>query len=209
VRLGVFGGTFDPPHLGHLAVAEEARAVLGLERVLFIPAAVPPHKQAADVSAAAVRLELVRAAVAGNPGFAVSDLELRRGGPSFTADTLERIQREHGGAELFCLVGSDSAVQLDTWHDPPRLYRLATFVAMVRPGWPRERLDEWLDRQPAGLRPRLLALEVPALDIAASDLRRRMREGRPIRYLVPDAVRAVIDARGLYREGGGAVAGDR
>lgn len=207
MRLGIFGGTFDPIHVGHLAIAEEARVRLGLERVVFVPAAVPPHKAGWEVAPVADRLEMVRRATAGNPGFEVDDLETRRSGPSFTADTLEAFARREPGAELLYLLGSDSVLDLDGWHDPPRLFRLATFVALVRPGWPAERIEAWRARHPADGRPRLLTLQVPGLEIASRDLRRRVAAGEPIRYLVPDAVRDWIAHRGLYvrAETGGAV----
>jgi len=203
VRVGVFGGTFDPPHLGHLIIAEEAREALGLQRVLFVPARLPPHK--APVGPAAARLELCRAAVAGHPAFEACDLELRRAGPSYTVDTLAALGGEDPATELFCLLGSDSAVELHTWHDPSRLYALATFVALVRPGWPRERIGAWLQGQHP--RPRLQVLAVPGIGIASSLVRERVAAGRSIRYLVPEPVRALIEAHGLYREGGGRPAG--
>lgn len=201
VRLGVFGGTFDPIHLGHLVIAEEARLRLGLDRVIFVPAAVPPHKSGWELAPVEDRLEMVRLATAGHAGFGVDDLELRRPGPSYTADTLEAFACREPGAELFCLLGSDSVLELDTWHDPPRLFRLATFVALLRPGWPAERIEAWLAGRPAGPCPRLLTVRVPALEIAARDLRRRAADGESLRYLVPEPVRAHIVRRGLYQAG--------
>jgi nicotinate (nicotinamide) nucleotide adenylyltransferase len=201
VRLGVFGGSFDPIHIGHLAVAEEARARLGLDRVLFVPARLPPHKPDAVLAPAEDRLAMVRAAIGDHPGFAVSDLELRRAGPSYTVDTLQALRAAEPAAELFCLVGSDSAVELHTWRDPPRLYALATFVVLLRPGWPAERLQAWLEAQPPQARPRLLPLEVPQFGVASREVRRRVRAGETIRYLVPEPVRLLIERRGLYRDG--------
>ncbi len=201
MRLGVFGGSFDPPHLGHLSVAEQAREALELDLVLFVPAPRPPHKPDARLSAVQDRLEMVRAAVAGNPAFAASDAEAGRPGPSFTADTLAAVGRAHPGAELFCLVGSDTAVELHTWHDRRRLFAAATFGVLLRPGWPEERLAAWLEAQPADLRPRFSVVRVPGLDISATAVRGRVAAGRTIRYLVPEPVRALIAARGLYREG--------
>jgi nicotinate-nucleotide adenylyltransferase len=201
VRLALFGGSFDPPHLGHLAVAEAAREALALDRVLFCPAPRPPHKPGVRLGAVEDRLDMLRAAVADNPAFAASDAEARRPGPSYTVDTLSLLAREHPGAELFCLVGSDTAVQLETWHDPPRLFAAATFAVLLRPGWPEERVAAWLRAQPPGLRPRLVIVPVPGLDIRATDVRRRVAAGRSIRYLVPEPVRAIVLARGLYGEG--------
>lgn len=201
MRLGVFGGTFDPPHVGHLVIAEQARVQLALDRVLFVPAGRPPHKDSAGVSPAEVRLEMVRAAVADNPAFAVSDIELRRSGPSFTVDTLASLRDEYSGAEMFCLVGSDTAVQLHTWHNPPRLYAMVTFAVLMRPGWPRGELDAWRAAQPVGARPRFHIVQVPLLDVASRDLRLKVAGGQSVRYLVPEPVRAVIERSRLYREG--------
>lgn len=202
MRLGLFGGTFDPVHVGHLAIAEAARSHLGLDRVVFIPAGQPPHKDPADVSAAADRLAMVRAAIADNPGFAVSDLEIRRPGRSFAVDTLAAFASAEPEAERHWLLGSDSVTELHTWHDPARLFDLTTFVGLARPGWSREDVDRWLAEQPPDRRPRLLFVEVPLLDISSSALRRRIARGESVRYLVPDGVRQYIAARGLYREGG-------
>lgn len=201
MRLGLFGGTFDPVHLGHLAIAEVARGHLGLDRVVFIPAGVPPHKDPVGVSPAHHRLAMVRGATADNPGFAVSDLELRRSGPSFAADTIEAFAAQAPSAELFWLLGTDSVTELHTWRDPPRLFALATFVGLARPGWSRADVDRWFDAQPPGVRPRLEFVEVPLLDIASSALRARMARGDSVRYLVPDAALAYIAAHGLYRTG--------
>lgn len=203
VRLGVFGGTFDPPHIGHLVIAEQAMGQLGLDRVLFVPVGVPPHKLAEAVTPAEVRLEMVRAAVAGNPGFAISDMEVRRAGPSFTVDTLCTLRTCRPDDEVFCLIGSDSAVQLHTWHDPGRLYRMATFAVVMRPGWPSAQLDTWLATQPPAMRPRFRIVEVPLLAVASRDLREAAAAGRSIRYLVPEAVRLVIARHGLYQGGSG------
>lgn len=198
MRLGVFGGSFDPPHLGHLAVAEAAREALGLDLVLFVPAPRPPHKPGAPLAPISDRLDLLRAAVADNPAFAASDAEARRPGPSYSADTLEELHHEYPGAELFCLVGSDTAVQLQTWHDPPRLFAAAAFAVLVRPGWPEERVAAWWRAQPSDLRPHLVVVPAPGLDVSATDVRRRLASGRSVRYLVPEPVRALIAARGLY-----------
>jgi nicotinate-nucleotide adenylyltransferase len=204
MRLGLFGGTFDPVHLAHLAIAETARERLGLDRVVFIPAGAPPHKAGQAVSPAADRLEMVRAAVADNPSFACSDVELLRPGPSYAADTLGAFAQAHPGAELFWLLGSDSVTELHTWRAPDRLFRLATFVGLARPGWPEAQVRAWLAAQPPGMRPRLEFVDVPLLEISASEVRRRAAAGESVRYLVPDPVRAYLLAHGLYRpEGSG------
>ena len=202
MRVGLLGGTFDPIHLGHLVIAEEARLRLGLDLVLFIPAGQPPHKREEGVSPAADRLEMVRAAIGDHPGFSCSEVELLRPGASYTVDTLAALQAQYPQASLFWLLGTDSVTELHTWHDPERLYRLATFVGLARPGWSRREVDRWLADQPPDLRPRLEFVEIPLLDISSSALRAALAAGGSVRYLAPDAVLAYAHAHGLYRGGG-------
>jgi nicotinate-nucleotide adenylyltransferase len=187
-RLGVFGGTFDPPHAGHLALAEWAREALRLDRVLFVPAGAPPHKRREGLSPAAERLALTRLAVRGNPGFAVSSLEARRRGPSFTVETLRALRAAHPGARLVLLMGQDSLAEFETWREPDTIAALATLAVAVRPGAPRPRT-----------RRRVVWLDNPGLEVSSRALRARVRAGRSIRYLVPDAVARRIERRGLYR----------
>ncbi len=196
-RIGVLGGTFDPIHFGHLAAAEEARLALDLERVLFVPAGVSPLKRDQARTPALHRLAMTRLAVASNPHFAVSTVDLDREGPSYTVDTLAILQAELGpAAELFFIVGADSLVDLARWHDPARLIQLCHLVAVSRP--PYEYDPAALERALPGVTERVIYLPVPLLDIASSDLRRRVREGRSIRYYVPAAVVDYIQAHNLY-----------
>ncbi len=189
-RLGVFGGTFDPPHVGHLALAEWAREALRLDRVLFVPAGRPPHKRRADLSSPADRLAMTRAAVRGHPAFAVSALEARRRGPSFTIDTLRTLHAHHPDVELVLLMGADSLDEFESWREPDEIARLATLAVAIRPGARRP-------RPRAGWR--LRWLDNPGLAVSSSALRARVRSGRSVRFLVPDAVARVIARRGLYR----------
>ncbi len=191
-RIGLFGGTFDPPHLGHLALAEWARARLGLERVVFMPAGSPPHKRGRPLTAAAHRLAMTRLAVRGNAAFAVSDLEARRRGPSFTVDTLRALRARHPGARFYLLMGADSLADFPTWREPEAIARLATLVVAARPLGARPRPRT----RPAA---RVVMLDNPVLAISSSALRARARAGRPLRYLVPDAVAAYIGRHRLYR----------
>lgn len=185
MRLGVFGGTFDPPHIGHLIVAQDALVELDLDRVVFVPAGQPPHKRNEAITAAGIRLSMVRAAVAGTPGFAVDDIETRRVGPSWMVDTLRAISRRMPDAELYLLIGSDQYAEFDTWHEPAEIRRLARIVVLTRDGESVE---------PQGAR----ALRVTRIDLSATEIRRRVRSGKPIRYLVPDSVEALIRLNGLY-----------
>lgn len=194
--LGVLGGTFDPPHYGHLALAENARVQLRLERVLFVPAGQQPLKRDRAITSARHRAAMVEAAIADNPGFALSRVDLDRPGPHYTTDTLALLRKAHPEAELFFLVGGDSLAQLAAWHDPAGIVQQARLAAMPRPGWEVD-LGE-LEQAVPGVCERLVWLDTPCLDIAASDLRRRARQGLPLRYLVPPAVEAYIYKHRLY-----------
>ncbi|HET9982880.1 MAG TPA: nicotinate-nucleotide adenylyltransferase [Longimicrobiales bacterium] len=186
----MFGGTFDPPHLGHLIVAQDAHARLDLDRVLFVPAAVPPHKRGRPLSPAPLRLEMVRAAVAADPRFAVDDLELRRAGPSYTVDTLRELRRRDPDTELFLLIGADQFRDFGTWREPQEIARLATLVMLTRAG---------VSAAAPGLELPHRTLEVTRIDLSATDVRRRVAAGEPIRYLVPDGVEEIIRREALYR----------
>jgi nicotinate-nucleotide adenylyltransferase len=196
-RVGILGGTFNPPHLGHLVMAQEARAQLGLDHVLLIPVAVPPHKELPDDPGPEVRLALCEAAVAGDDGFAVSRIELDRGGASFTVDTLREIHASAPGDELTFIVGGDVAQGLPAWREPEQVLALATLAVAEREGIARQDIAERVaDVRGAD---RLAFFDMPRIDISSSAIRRRVRDGLPIRYLVPDAVREAVDAKGLYR----------
>jgi nicotinate-nucleotide adenylyltransferase len=195
--VGILGGTFNPPHLGHLVMAQEARAQLGLDCVLLIPVAIPPHKELPDDPGPEVRLGLCEAAVAGDEGFAVSRIELDRGGASFTVDTLREIHATAPGDDLTFIVGADVAQGLTSWREPEQVLELATLAVAEREGIARQDIADRV----AALRgaDRLAFFDMPRIDISSSAIRRRVRDGRPIRYLVPDAVRVAIDDQELYR----------
>ncbi|HIE38657.1 MAG TPA: nicotinate-nucleotide adenylyltransferase [Anaerolineales bacterium] len=196
-RLGVLGGTFDPPHYGHLVLAETARVQLGLVRVLFVPAGEPPHKPGRPITPAHHRAAMVEAAIADNPAFALSRVDLDRPGPHYTVEMLALLRREHPEVAFFFLMGGDSLAQLLTWHDPAGIVRQATLAVMRRPDWEADLAA--LGREVPGIRQRLVWLDVPRLDISGSDLRQRARRGLPLRYLVPPAVEVYIRQRHLYR----------
>jgi nicotinate-nucleotide adenylyltransferase len=197
MRLGLFGGTFDPIHLGHLILAEQCRETCKLDRVWFVVAGAPPHKRGKRTPVAH-RLEMVRIAIAGNEAFEVSDIEARRPGPHYSVDTLEAVHRERPADDLFFLIGADSLVDLPTWRDPAAIARLATIVVVNRPG-----LDELdpslLPSFGPGTRD-LLFVTIPSIGIASKALRQRLAERRTIRYMVTRGVEAYIEAQGLYRE---------
>jgi nicotinate-nucleotide adenylyltransferase len=201
--LGVFGGTFDPIHVAHLAVAEAARDALGLERVLFIPNRQPPHKPDQAVTPAADRLAMVRAAIADNPAFESSTIEIDRDGPSYTADTLEALRGERLAAgesgELALILSAEALTGLATWHEPARVLELATLVVVPRDGSPAIDADA-IARLVPGAEARVVMLDGPRMRLSASDIRARAAAGRSLRYLVPDAVAAYIGDHGLYNE---------
>ncbi len=196
-RIGIMGGTFDPIHIAHLVAAEEAATARALDEVIFIPARQPPHKRGEPLTDASHRLAMTRAAVADNPRFSVSTIEMDREGPSFTVDTLRELQAP--GVELSFIVGMDSLAELPTWHDPSEILSLAELVAVYRGGWDRVDMAELEAALPA-VRGRVQVVAIPALDISSTDVRRRVAEGRPIRYLVPDSVIDYIIRNGLYRD---------
>jgi nicotinate-nucleotide adenylyltransferase len=195
-RLGILGGTFDPPHYGHLVLAENGRAQLGLTRVLFVLAGQPPHKPDSPVTPAFHRVAMVEAAIAGNSGFSLSRVDLDRPGPHYTVDMLALLQREYPGAALYFLMGGDSLAQFLTWRDPAGIARQAWLAVMWRSAHSPD-LEE-LEGAVPGIRERIIWLDVPDLDIASTDLRRRAREGLPLRYLVPSQVEAYIREYQLY-----------
>jgi nicotinate-nucleotide adenylyltransferase len=207
VNCGVFGGTFNPVHLAHLCLAEAAREALGLSRVCFVPAAVPPLKHR-GLAAASERLEMVRLATASNAAFEALDLELERPGPSYSVDTLRELQ---GRAPLWFLIGSDALRELDLWHRPDELLGLASLGVVCRPGSEGPLLELLPERFRGQFREgerglehesgrEVRAIPFSALEISASEIRARRASGRSIRYLVPDAVLDYIEKHGLYRE---------
>jgi len=200
--LGIFGGTFDPIHVAHLAVAEEAAEALGLERVLFVPAGEPPHKPGRPISAAADRLAMVELAIAGNERFAVDRMEIDRVGPSYTVDTLESMRAVRLAAglpdDLRLILSAEAFLGLMAWREPRRVVELARLVVAPRDGYP-EAGPEFLAAHLPDLAGRATFLDSPRLRLSGSDLRRRAADGRSLRYLVPDAVAAYIGDHALYR----------
>ena len=194
---GIFGGTFDPIHVAHLAVAEAALDDLGLASVTFIPAGEPPHKRDRTISPAEHRFAMVQAAVAGNPGFRVSRIEMDRDGPSYTVDTLAALATEGGALPLALIMSMDSYLDLPDWREPQRVLALAALVVTPRDGIADAEPD-FLERHFPGMTARVVMLRGPRLRLSASELRARAAAGRSLRYLVPDAVSAYISDHALY-----------
>ncbi len=198
MKVGIFGGTFDPIHLGHLIAAEEARTVLDLDTVIFIPAGNPWFKVDWHITPARHRVAMVDLAIESNHRFQASDIEIRRDGPTYTVHTLEELRKRLGDdAELYLILGADALRELDRWHEPARLFELATIVGMSRPGSEGFDLNE-LDAIIPGASERVLWVEGPQIGISGTDIRRRVAEGRSIKYRVPEAVEAYIYQNGLY-----------
>jgi nicotinate-nucleotide adenylyltransferase len=201
-RIGIIGGTFDPVHYAHLAIAEEIYCVLKLTRMIFVPAGQPPHKQGDDITPVMQRLHMLKLAIATNVHFSLSLVDVQRTGPSYTVDTLRLLRQELGPqAKLYFVIGSDSLEELPSWHEPAGILAQATIVTLMRPGYTeiseqRERLEA---RLPA-LKHRLITLDGPRMDISSTELRRRVAEGRPIKYQTPEAVEEYILQEGLYRK---------
>lgn len=190
MRIGIFGGTFDPVHLAHLVLAEQCREQAQLDHVLFVVAARPPHKQEQPLAPFSRRVEMLELALAGYPVFQISQIEKERPGPSYTVDTLRQVRQLHPDASLFLLLGSDCLPDLPHWHEPEQIASLAQLLVVARPGWqlPVAVPDPF----------RYQVIEAPLLDISSSDLRVRIRERRSVRYLIPRAVECYIETHGLY-----------
>jgi len=190
MRIGIFGGTFDPVHLAHLIVAEQCREQAELDQVWFMPAAHPPHKLGRVLTPFEHRLEMLRLAVGGHEAFLVSDLENHLPAPNYTVQTLRELHRQRPGEEWFLLLGADSLCEFSSWYEPFEIARLATLVVAARPGY------SWPQSLPSDFRVRRIA--APLIEISSTDIRQRVQQGRSIRYLVPRAVECYIAHMHLY-----------
>jgi nicotinate-nucleotide adenylyltransferase len=202
MRLGIYGGTFDPVHYGHLLLAEQCREQSALDEVWFVPAAAPPHKENVEITSAKHRVNMLDFAVAGCPELKICELELERGGVSYTVDTLQQLSDEDPSRELFLLVGMDSLLDLPTWREPERILQLATVVAVNRrsqhsSGAEQSALSACRQITPAA-EERIELAEMPDIDISATDIRSRVRAGKSIRFLTPRPVAMYIAEHGLY-----------
>lgn len=201
MRLGIFGGSFDPVHLGHLLLAENCREQARLDQVWFMPAATPPHKPHAQLADGQQRVEMLKLAIGGHESFAVSTLELDRGGVSYTVDTLEQIRAQHPVDELFLLMGADSLADFPTWRSPERILELALPIVVRRVGSPEPDIEPLaaLANAERVTQIRASQVEMPAVGISSSEIRRRVAAGKSIRYWTPRGVEKMIEAAGLYR----------
>jgi nicotinate-nucleotide adenylyltransferase len=202
-RLGIFGGSFNPVHHGHLIAAQDALEAFALDRVLFVPCAQPPHKPAAVMAPAADRRAMLELAIADNPRFELCTLELDRGGVSYTVDTLRALRERHPGETLAFIIGVDTLSELHTWRAIGEVLEMAEIVTLIRPGTPPERWSDAALGLPPPWPERLRARMVHghAVEISSSDVRRRLAEGREIRYFVPPRVEQYLRARRMYTHG--------
>jgi nicotinate-nucleotide adenylyltransferase len=198
MRLGVIGGTFDPIHLGHLVAAEEALCQYGLDEVLFVPSGVPPHRRVPSTPAR-LRLALVEGAIHDHPHFWVTSFETTKEEAGYTVDTLAAVRAELGsGASLYFITGADAVLEMATWRQPERILQQCTVIAATRPGYDLAHLGECI----GGVRgwEAIQIMEIPHMGVSSTEIRLRVSQGRSIRYLVPESVRQMIEAEGLYRE---------
>jgi nicotinate-nucleotide adenylyltransferase len=192
-RIGVFGGTFDPPHLGHLVAASEAASRCALDEVVFVPTGDPWQKQHLKITDASARLAMTRLAVESDPLFRVSTCDIEREGATYAVDTVADVRAEYDeDVELYFIIGADSLENLHTWHRVEELCKAVKFIALNRPGHSRREVDTSFGAQ-------VEFIDMPAVDVSSTECRQRVRDGQPIRYLVPDAVEAYVREHGLYR----------
>jgi len=188
MKIGILGGTFNPVHIGHLILAEEAREKLGLDKIIFVPAALPPHKDNVNIAPALDRLKMLKLAVRTNKFFGVSEAEIKRQGRSYTIDTLKEFKRKYGSDELYFIIGSDLLKYLNEWKDLSEIIKMVKFVAATRPGYPLEQIPHYIQ-----------TLAIRAVDVSGFAVRQCVREQKSFRYLVPDKVFDYINKRKLYR----------
>lgn len=188
MKIGILGGTFNPTHIGHLILAEEAREKLGLDKIIFVPANLPPHKDNGDIARAGERLKMLKLAVKGNKYFGASEIEIKRQGRSYTIDTIREFKKRFPSDELYFIIGSDLLKYLDAWKDLGEINKMVKFVAATRPGYPLESIPPYIQ-----------TLKIRAVDVSGFQVRQCIKEGRSFRYLVPEAVFNFINKNKLYR----------
>jgi nicotinate-nucleotide adenylyltransferase len=200
-RIGIMGGTFDPIHYGHLVAAEAAREAFCLEKIIFVPAGIPPHKVQEEVTPARHRYLMTLLAIMSNPYFEISRIDLERGGVTYTVDTLADLKKEFSEAIIYFITGADAILEILSWKSPAQVMSMADFIAVTRPGHDLDQLSEALGSFYSEFQEQIHILEIPPVGISSTALRRRLKEGRTVRYLVPDTVVTYIENRGLYTNG--------
>jgi len=188
MKIGILGGTFNPVHIGHLILAEEVREKLGLDKIIFIPTALPPHKDNVDIAPALDRLEMLKLAIRGNKFFGFSDIEIKRRGRSYTIDTLRELKNKFTHDELYFIIGSDLLKYLNEWKDLNEINKMVKFIAATRPGYPLEQIPAYIQK-----------LAIRAVDVSGFEVRQCVKENKSFRYLVPDRVFDYLNKRKLYK----------
>lgn len=188
MKIGILGGTFNPIHIGHLILAEEVREKLNLDKIIFVPAYLPPHKNNADIANASVRLEMVKLAISANTYFSVSDIEIKKDGLSYTINTVKEFRKAYPADELYFIIGSDLLNYLDDWKDLNEVIKMVKFIVATRPGYPLEKIPSYISTIP-----------IRAVDISGFEIRKAIKENRSFRYLVPETVFNYINKHRLYR----------
>ena len=204
MRIGILGGTFNPIHIGHLIMAESARETFGLSKILFIPCAIPPHKKASDLAAPKLRLQMLERALAGNPNFSACDMEIVRGGKSYSYDTLKELRAAHGPKDrFFFIIGADSLEQILSWHRIRELMKLCRFIVVERPQDEAKPAREILRKMSRADRRYFgeYILNAFPIGVSSRQIRERLRRGLSVRYLVPEAVEVFLARTGLYQKG--------
>lgn len=200
-HIGIYGGSFNPPHMGHLIVCESVRSQLSLDTVIFMPSATPPHKKDLRLAPAEMRIEMTRMAIEGNPAFQVSDMEVKRGGTSYTVDTLVELQKLFPSDRLHLLIGADNWIEFDTWRTPEKILDIADVVVMTRPAFAVDRSAHGQLSHSIGLTGKNIRfVEVPQIGISGTMIRLNVKSGRSITYLVPPSVEQYIQQHALYHE---------
>jgi len=188
MKIGILGGTFNPIHIGHLILAEEAREKLGLDKVFFVPTYLPPHKDNSNIAPALERMEMIKLAAKDNIHFAVSDVEIKRNGRSYTIDTIKEFKNKYPNDDLYFIIGSDLLKYLDDWKDLGEIIKMVKFIAATRPGYPLEKIPSYIK-----------TMDIRAVDVSAFEVRNCINENKSFRYLVPDAVYKYIIKKRLYQ----------
>ncbi|RKY31096.1 MAG: nicotinic acid mononucleotide adenylyltransferase [Candidatus Omnitrophota bacterium] len=188
MKIGILGGTFNPIHIGHLILAEEVREKQVLEKIIFVPTYLPPHKENSDIAPAAKRMEMVKLAIGGNKYFSVSDIEIKRDGRSYTIDTIKEFKKIYPSEDLCFITGSDLLNYLDEWKDLLEVIKLVKFIVATRPGYPLDKIPEYISTVP-----------IRAVDVSAFEIRHAIKQNKSFRYLVPEVVYNYIVKNKLYR----------
>ena len=199
-RIGIMGGTFDPIHYGHLVIANEVLFKFDLQKIIFVPTGNPPHKRSAALADAYHRYMMVQFATMTNPSFDVSNIEVEKDGISYTVDTIRELKNNYIDTKLYFITGTDAVLDLPNWKDPEEILNLCTFISVNRPGYVTDTLDDKLDRLMEKYKGEILSIRAPQLKISSTDIRNRIQEGRPTKYLLPENVEQYIFKNGLYRK---------